>query len=1056
LPLTSKVVVDKDGNTSQKPSLLSTLERAEALEASFKGKFQNAEVKAELEAIGRDLDAIHAEYARRRQPLPPMLVFRRSPERRRNQPKARGFTVLMDATQKAEYDGLPDGAKPMYRTARMNGASHGVAMEKAREFAPARATHLKLGRKVTTKNGAHYKVDTPEGDSYTIQQTPGGQWHATYVDAGSGETIDVTPAMFKDEHYALAALEAWHDEWHRRQNAGLTRPDAPAGSGWHIGNRRTKTRRRKTRDFYRITTARGDTYDLVYDRSGWYTVFYDKNNKPHEVDGKYYADGEGALKALQATDEGYYSRRPVWERHAMSAQQRRVYDELSPAAKQRYTRSRDMGKTHAEAMKDVRNTSYGTRTGAAARSGKPKTGNRVITQRTIDLYDKHTLRTLKTGHRIAVNEPSFGKYELPSSQSDLVLKPVIYQTVSRIDGNFIIFTNGARVKVPNPAQTIYRLPTDEEHRARRGQKDVYSGMVPGFGQRVVSGGVVRRRKPRASLRARRVAAKPCIKALEAFLALHGDIEEKVTIRHVRTAEGARKYGVPIGSVIKLDKHGNVIKDAVAKTESVSAKKPKAGDIFTHNGKPHHVDHVYPDSILYSEWRNGRQYGPGRRMSLEKYMAAQGGTGSAPKPKASEIPVEAAKLPKPKVEDGWTIYDIDLLGTKYGITNDSDDPKDPKWYSYDGNTEEDTDGESYATPEAAMAALIVYHATGGAPPKKATAKKPAAAKKPSTAKKKPVTKTKVGGKLFPPGTKLKAGDPPPAKRPLGERKPFRDATDAEVAKLVGWWGTSVQPTPAMLRPTMPDGSPRPKLQVNPLALTGEDDSAVLKGMSDDGKWKTLYTPNHIARQDAAKHKRSAAGMHARADLEMQVAKDVAKDDAAAMLSLMLFMGLRPDTSGGEQLGQHQGYGASTLERRHVITRGGKMFLKFAPGKKHGQEITLEVKNPVVMKALKARLNKKPNERLFGVSETRANAYLKEHMGNFKMKDLRTMMGTDLALKFIADPANGIQQPKSEAELKRIKKQVATHVSDNLGNTPAVALSAYIDPAIWETWEEAFEK
>jgi hypothetical protein len=738
----------------------------------------------------------------------------------------------------------------------------------------------------------------------------------------------------------------------------------------------------------------------------------------------------------------------------MSIQQRRVYDDLTPAAKTRYTQARDAGKSHAEAMKIVRNTTYGTRTGTSARSGKRPVGGRVVTPRSIAAYDKTTRRKLQPGHRIAVVEPSFGKYELPETQAQLATSNVVYMTVHSVDRNTITFTNGSKITVRKVDQPIWRLRTDEEERAAR--KDVYSGMVPGFGQRVVDAGVVRRRKPRASLRARRVATKPKIKALEAFLALYGDIEEKVTIRHVRTAEGARKYGVPIGSIIKLDKHGNVIKDAVAKTESVSAKKPKAGDIFTHNGKPHHVDHVYDDHILYSEWRNGRQFGPGRRMSLEKYMAAQGGTGSAPKPKANEIPVEAAKLPKPRKEDGWTIYDIDLLGTKYGITNDSDDPKDPKWYSYDGENEEDTDGEYYATPEAAMAALIVYHATGGAPPKKTTAKKPTAAKKPATAKKAPAAKTKVGGKLFPPGTKLKAGDPPPAKRPLGERKPFRDATDAEVAKLVGWWGTSVQPTPAMLRPTMPDGSPRPKLQVNPLALTGEDDSAVLKGMSDDGKWKTLYTPNHIARQDAAKHKRSAAGMHARADLEMQVAKDVAKDDAAAMLSLMLFMGLRPDTSGGEQLGQHQGYGASTLERRHVITRGGKMFLKFAPGKKHGVEITLEVKNPVVMKALKARLNKKPNERLFGVSEQKANAYLKEHMGNFKMKDLRTMMGTDLALKFIADPGNDIQQPKTVTELNRIKKQVAAHVAENLGNTPAVALSAYIDPAIWETWEEAFDK
>jgi hypothetical protein len=76
---------------------------------------------------------------------------------------------------------------------------------------------------------------------------------------------------------------------------------------------------------------------------------------------------------------------------------------------------------------------------------------------------------------------------------------------------------------------------------------------------------------------------------------------------------------------------------------------------------------------------------------------------------------AVRLGRPKRVDGWTVYEptpvigADGVSARFHITNDSDDPAVPLWYSYWPDTEADTDGEYYDTPGDALEALVEWAA-----------------------------------------------------------------------------------------------------------------------------------------------------------------------------------------------------------------------------------------------------------------------------------------------------------------------------------------------------------
>lgn len=158
------------------------------------------------------------------------------------------------------------------------------------------------------------------------------------------------------------------------------------------------------------------------------------------------------------------------------------------------------------------------------------------------------------------------------------------------------------------------------------------------------------------------------------------------------------------------------------------------------------------------------------------------------------------------------------------------------------------------------------------------------------------------------------------------------------------------------------------------------------------------------------------------------------------------------AGGDQYAEeHESYGLATLQCEHVTVRNGAVIFDYPA--KSGVRRTLEVADAEVVRAVRALLRRDGRtDRLLvcrngsGWSDIHAadlNARFKELVGaEYSVKDLRTWHGTVLAATAFAEAA----APLSERIVKRETAGVMKQVSEELGNTPAVARNSYVDPRV----------
>ncbi len=155
-----------------------------------------------------------------------------------------------------------------------------------------------------------------------------------------------------------------------------------------------------------------------------------------------------------------------------------------------------------------------------------------------------------------------------------------------------------------------------------------------------------------------------------------------------------------------------------------------------------------------------------------------------------------------------------------------------------------------------------------------------------------------------------------------------------------------------------------------------------------------------------------------------------------------------------------YGIATLLREHVTVRGDTVAFDYPA--KSGVQRTWQITDARMAGAVGELLRVGPDDgRLLtwhkdsgGDSEwvdvhaEDLNARFKEMVGaEYSVKDLRTWHGTVLAaVAFVgADP------PVNKTVRKRVEAAVMREVSDELGNTPAVARGSYVDPRVVRGYE-----
>lgn len=234
---------------------------------------------------------------------------------------------------------------------------------------------------------------------------------------------------------------------------------------------------------------------------------------------------------------------------------------------------------------------------------------------------------------------------------------------------------------------------------------------------------------------------------------------------------------------------------------------------------------------------------------------------------------------------------------------------------------------------------------------------------------------------------------------------------------------------------------------------DDPTAPLQATGYDvkGRRQYVYSAAHSEKAAAEKFARLKAFNAVASKIVASATSDMmnpklkpAQRDAAAVVKLISATGFRigsEDNTGADV----QAHGASTLTREHVkVKRDGTLSFDFI-GKK-GVQITKTIKDPELARYVKAKLDSGA-EKIFDARQDLIRGYLKAQGGaEFKVKDFRTWNGTNMALKTITS----LPEPTNAKEYKKFRLEVGKATAAHLGNTPTVALAAYIDPSVFARW------
>ena len=163
-------------------------------------------------------------------------------------------------------------------------------------------------------------------------------------------------------------------------------------------------------------------------------------------------------------------------------------------------------------------------------------------------------------------------------------------------------------------------------------------------------------------------------------------------------------------------------------------------------------------------------------------------------------------------------------------------------------------------------------------------------------------------------------------------------------------------------------------------------------------------------------------------------------------------------GTEEYAHRNGtFGLATLQRSHVTVRGGRALFRFdGKGGRSVEQVVTDRELVAVLRGLK-RTNGSPRLLTFhdrdGWREARSddvNDFIRELSGgDFTAKDFRTWHATVLAAVELAASAARATPVTSR---RRAVSAVLRSVAEEMGNTPAVCRSSYIDPRVFDRFDE----
>ena len=231
-----------------------------------------------------------------------------------------------------------------------------------------------------------------------------------------------------------------------------------------------------------------------------------------------------------------------------------------------------------------------------------------------------------------------------------------------------------------------------------------------------------------------------------------------------------------------------------------------------------------------------------------------------------------------------------------------------------------------------------------------------------------------------------------------------------------------------------------------------------GVDQAGRRQYLYHPEFRAQQEQAKFDKLVRFAGRLPDLRLAMGEHMTLDPydrervCAVAVRLINMAWFRV---GSDRYAKNsRTYGVTTLTKRHVSVRGNRISFRFRA--KHKVHVRTTLVDVELASAIKDLLVQPGGNRLFrygrdGETCTLTgqvlNTYIREYMGDeFTAKDFRTWGGTLTAAVAFAEHG----PVETAAEAKRVVAAVMRTVGDRLGNTPAVARSSYVSPAVVEQY------
>jgi DNA topoisomerase-1 len=239
-----------------------------------------------------------------------------------------------------------------------------------------------------------------------------------------------------------------------------------------------------------------------------------------------------------------------------------------------------------------------------------------------------------------------------------------------------------------------------------------------------------------------------------------------------------------------------------------------------------------------------------------------------------------------------------------------------------------------------------------------------------------------------------------------------------------------------------------------------------GIDEAGRKQYLYHRRWREHRDRAKFDDMLAFARALPALREHVAarielEDLSREHVLAVATRLLDRGFFRIGS-EDYAARNDTYGLATMKKHHVRLRGGVLLFDYPA--KHGKRQVQAVVDPVVAGTIgRLKRRRSGGDELLAyradgrrsswsdVRSTDINAFLKEATGlDVSAKDFRTWGATVLAAVGLA--VAGEAPPTSATGRKRAISRAVKEVAHYLGNTPTVARSSYIDPRVFDAFND----